>query len=74
MRLKTNPLEGEIAIMTPDGHVQREIQLKAKEPTNLAFGGTDSKTVFLSQRQGGFIESFRTDVEGREHGLQEGRC
>ena len=67
-------LKGEIAVMTPDGHVQREIQLKAKEPTNLAFGGGDGKTVFVSQRQGGFIESFRTDVEGREHCLQDGRC
>ena len=67
-------LKGEIAVMTPDGHVQREIQLKAREPTNLAFGGGDGKTVFVSQRQGGFIESFRTDVEGREHCLQDGRC
>jgi gluconolactonase len=60
--------------MTPDGHVQREIQLKAEEPSNLVFGGADGKTVFVSQRQNGFIESFRTDIEGREHCLQEGRC
>jgi len=67
-------LKGAIAVLTPDGHVAREIQLKAKEPTNLAFGGRDGKTVFVSQRQGGFIESFRTDIEGREHCLQDGRC
>jgi signal peptidase len=67
-------LKGSIAVMTPDGVVQREIALKAKQPTNLAFGGSDGKTVFVSQRQGGFIESFRTDVEGREHCLQVGRC
>jgi signal peptidase len=67
-------LKGEIAVMTPDGHIQREIRLKAREPTNLAFGGGDGKTVFVSQRQGGFIESFHTDVEGREHCLQDGRC
>ena len=67
-------LQGSIAVMTPTGVVQREITLKAMQPTNLAFGGSDGKTVFVSQRQGGFIESFRTDVEGREHCLQMGRC
>jgi signal peptidase len=67
-------LKGTIAIMTPAGTVQREVALKAKEPTNLAFGGSDGKTVFVTQRQGGFIESFRTDQEGREHCLQQGRC
>ncbi|MGJ5180656.1 SMP-30/gluconolactonase/LRE family protein [Bradyrhizobium oligotrophicum] len=67
-------LKGSIAVLAPDGHVVREITLKANEPTNLAFGGSDGKTVFVTQRQGRFIESFRTDVEGREHCLQTGRC
>jgi sugar lactone lactonase YvrE len=48
--------------------------LKGKEPTNLAFGGNDGKTVFVAQRQGGFIEAFHTDQPGREHCLQRGRC
>ena len=67
-------LKGTIALMKPNGAVEREIALKGKEPTNLAFGGGDGKTVFVTQRQGGFIESFRTDQEGREHCLQRGRC
>ncbi|PDT67740.1 gluconolactonase [Bradyrhizobium ottawaense] len=67
-------LKGTIALMKPNGAVEREIALKAKEPTNLAFGGSDGKTVFVTQRQGGFIESFRTDQPGREHCLQRGRC
>lgn len=67
-------LKGTIAVLRPNGMVEREIALKAKEPTNLAFGGKDGKTVFVTQRQGGFIESFRTDQEGREHCLQRGRC
>jgi signal peptidase len=46
--------------------LKREIQLNAREPTNLAFGGKDGKTVFVTQRQGGFVESFRTDTPGRE--------
>jgi signal peptidase len=67
-------LKGRIAVMKPNGTVEREIALKGKEPTNLAFGGSDGRTVFVTQRQGGFIESFRTDREGREHCLQTGRC
>ena len=67
-------LKGTIALIKPSGAVEREIALKAKEPTNLAFGGSDGKTVFVTQRQGGFIESFRTDQQGREHCLQRGRC
>ena len=67
-------LKGAIALMKPNGVVEREIALRAKEPTNLAFGGGDGKSVFVTQRQGGFIESFRTDQQGREHCLQRGRC
>ncbi|SFP99079.1 gluconolactonase [Bradyrhizobium sp. Ghvi] len=67
-------LKGTISLMKPNGAVEREIALKAKEPTNLAFGGSDGKTVFVTQRQGGFIESFRTDRQGRENCLQRGRC
>lgn len=58
----------------PDGAIQKEIALKGKEPTNLAFGGVDGKTVFVMQRQGGFIELFLTDQEAREHCLQKASC
>jgi signal peptidase len=60
-------LKGTIAVLTPGGKLIREIPLNGKEPTNLAFGGNDGKTVFVTQRQGGFVESFRTDRPGREY-------
>jgi sugar lactone lactonase YvrE len=66
-------LKGTVAVMTPDGRVEREIPLQAKEPTNLAFGGPDGRAVFVTQRQGGFIETFRADRPGREYCLQNGR-
>jgi sugar lactone lactonase YvrE len=59
-------LKGTIAVLSPQGKLKREIPLNAKEPTNLAFGGPDGKTVFVTQRKGGFVESFRTDRPGRE--------
>ena len=58
--------KGTIAVLSPQGKLKQEIALNAKEPTNLAFGGNDGKTVFVTQRQGGFVESFRTDRPGRE--------
>src|SRR5712664_343909 len=63
-------LEGTIAVLAAQGKLTREIKLTAKEPTNLAFGGHDGKTIFVTQRQGGFIESFRTDRPGREYCFQ----
>jgi sugar lactone lactonase YvrE len=59
-------MKGTIAMLSPQGKLLREIQLKAREPTNLAFGGSDGRTVFVTQRQGGFIETFRADRRGRE--------
>ena len=49
-------LKGTVAVLAPDGALLREIPLQATEPTNLAFGGPDGRTVFVTQRKGGFIE------------------
>ena len=67
-------LKGTIAVLSPAGALEREIRLGAKEPTNLAFGGADGKTIFVTQRQGGLIESFRTDRAGREVCLGPADC
>jgi signal peptidase len=63
-------LKGTIAELSPLGKIKREIRLTAPEPTNLAFGGPDGKTIFVTQRKGGFVESFRTDHPGREFCLR----
>jgi sugar lactone lactonase YvrE len=63
-------LKGTIAELSPQGKLEREIPLTAPEPTNLAFGGADGKTIFVTQRKGGFVEAFRTDRPGREFCLR----
>jgi signal peptidase len=60
------PTVGLIAIVTSAGVIEREVSLTGKEPTNLTFGGGDGKTVYVTQKSGGFIESFRVDIPGRE--------
>jgi signal peptidase len=66
----TRPLNGTVAVLPPDGTLVREVALRGKEPTNLTFGGPDGKTVYVTQRDGRFIETFRTDRPGREPCLQ----
>jgi sugar lactone lactonase YvrE len=68
--LVTRPLNGTVAMLAPDGALIREIPLRGKEPTNVTFGGPDGKTVFVTQREGRFIEAFRVDRPGREPCLQ----
>jgi sugar lactone lactonase YvrE len=63
-----DPMLGTVAVFAPDGTPLPEIPLLNKGPTNLAFGGPDGKTVFVTQSEGGhgFIEAFRVDRPGRE--------
>jgi len=62
------PDAGTVAVFAPDGTPLPEIRLLKKGPTNLAFGGPDGKTVFVTQSEGehGFIEAFGVDRPGRE--------
>jgi sugar lactone lactonase YvrE len=69
------PSACKIAIIAADGSLEREVPLQGKQPTNLTFGGVDGKTVFVTQKDGGFIEAFRVSRPGREPCLQTpGAC
>ena len=57
---------GKIAIIGADGSLLREVATAGKQPTNLSFGGADGRTVFVTQKEGRFIEAFRVDRPGRE--------
>ena len=58
--------KGVIAIVSPDAELVREVSLTGKRPTNVAFGGIDGCTVYVTLQDQGNIESFRTDIPGRE--------
>src|SRR5262249_40661566 len=60
------PGGGWIAIIAADGPLVREIALRGKNPTNLTCGRPAGKVVFVTQGDGRFIETFRTDRPGRE--------
>jgi gluconolactonase len=58
--------KGTVAIVAPDGTLVREVVMAGKMPSNLAFGGPDGKTVYVTIQDQGNVEKFRTDTPGRE--------
>ena len=58
--------KGTIAKVSPDGKLLKEITLIGKKPTNIAFGGKDGRTAYVTLQDQGNIETFRTDEPGRE--------
>ena len=59
---------GVVAIVSPAGELLREVPLKGRKPTNLAFGGADGRQVFVTLQDRGAVETFRADRPGREYG------
>ncbi len=57
---------GVVVKVSPEGKVVQEIVLKGKRPTNVAFGGKDGCTVYVTLQDQGNLESFLTDYPGRE--------
>jgi sugar lactone lactonase YvrE len=62
--------KGVVAVVSPDGKLLQEVSLIGKKPTNVAFGGADGRTVYVTLQDQGNIESFRSDTAGREWQLQ----
>ena len=60
---------GTVAVVSPEGTLLREVKLKGQKPTNVAFGGTDGRTVYVTLQDRGAIEAFRAEHPGREAGL-----
>jgi sugar lactone lactonase YvrE len=50
--------KGVIAVVSPQGVLLREVSLKGRFPTNVAFGGQDGKRVFVTMQKRGSVESF----------------
>jgi gluconolactonase len=66
--------KGTIAIVAPDGRVIREVPLASgTNASNLAFGGPDGRTVYVTVADVGNIQVFRTDRPGRSWALYERR-
>lgn len=57
--------KGTVAKVSPQGEVLLEVQLTGKQCTNVAFGGPDGRTCYVTVADKGNIECFRTNLPGR---------
>ncbi len=57
--------KGTVVVLSPDGKVIREVNLKGKKPTNITFGGHDKKQCFVTVADRGCIETFYSEYSGR---------
>ena len=62
--------KGVVAKVSPNGEILKEIKLIGKKPTNVAFGGEDGCTVYVTLMDMGNLETFRVDTPGREWKMQ----
>ena len=57
--------KGTVAKLSPAGEVLLEVQLTGKLCTNIAFGGPDGCTCYVTMADRGNVEVFRADIPGR---------
>lgn len=57
--------KGTIAKLSPQGELLLEISLKGKKPSNIAFGGKDGRTAFVTLQDRAYLETFRVEKPGR---------
>ena len=58
--------KGVVAIFSPKGVLIREVLTKGKQVSNIAFGGLDGRTCFVTLQDRKMVETFRTETAGRE--------
>jgi len=64
---------GRVDQWSPAGQRLREIKLNGEKPKNIGFGGPDGCTAYVTQGDGGYVESFRVDNPGRDWLLLHGK-
>ncbi|MDA8850650.1 SMP-30/gluconolactonase/LRE family protein [Flavobacteriaceae bacterium] len=57
--------KGTVVKLSSQGVLLKEIKLKGKKPSNIAFGGKDGRTAYITLQDRGYLESFRVEVPGR---------
>jgi len=57
--------KGTIAVLSPEGTLIREVQLKGKNCSNLVFGGTDGRTIFVTLQDRKGMERFQNNIPGK---------
>ena len=56
--------KGTVAVVSPKGEVLREIDVLGKMPSNLCFGGSDGRTVYVTEVEQTRLVKFRVERPG----------
>ena len=56
--------KGTVLIVNPEGETIEEVTLTGKKPSNIAFGGPDGKTCYVTMADRGCFEKFRAPFAG----------
>ena len=57
--------KGTVVKLSNKGVLLKEIIMKGKKPSNIAFGGKDGKTAYVTLQDRGYIEKFQVESPGR---------
>ena len=57
--------KGTISVISSEGTLIREVQLKGKNCSNLVFGGNDGRAIFVTLQDRKGMERFRNDIPGK---------
>lgn len=59
--------KGTVVVISPQGKLIREIPVKGKNISNIAFGGKDGKTCFVTLQDRKCVEMFENDIAGKNY-------
>ncbi|MEM6841696.1 MAG: SMP-30/gluconolactonase/LRE family protein [Bacteroidota bacterium] len=65
--------KGTVVKVSPDGEVLQEIKMTGELPSNIAFGGSDGQTAYVTLQDRGCIETFRVEEPGRTWQMQKAK-
>jgi sugar lactone lactonase YvrE len=57
--------KGTVVKVSPEGEILEEIYMRGELPSNIAFGGPDGMTCYVTLQDRGCIETFRAEQPGR---------
>jgi sugar lactone lactonase YvrE len=65
--------KGTVVKVSPAGEILEEITLKGQKPSNIAFGGPDGRSAFVTLQDRGYIETFRVPDPGNAFSVMYAR-
>lgn len=57
--------KGTVAVISPEGELKFEVELTGEKPTNVAFGGGDGRTCYVTLQDRKLVERFQNVIQGR---------